>query len=1185
MGAAVTTVDEFVHLHLHTQYSLLDGAIRVPELIARCKEYGMKTVAITDHGNMFGAIEFYDYAKKNEIKPIIGVEAYIAPGSRFEKKGRPDEAANHLTLIALDHTGYKNLCRLVSHAYLEGFHYRPRMDKELLAKHHEGILCLSGCLKGEVAQKFTMGDDAGAIAAAKWYQDLFGKENYALEVMENGLDEQRLVNEKLFKLSKEIDAPVVATGDCHYLRREDAPAHDALLCIGTGKLLAEPNRMKFNNDGYYLKSPSEMAKEWRHYPEAVKNSLAIAEKAALKFDFGKYHFPIYPGSTEPGAPTLDELMAQAARQGLASRMTGIRQFWKGRKPAKGETAPTEDELEDRYAKRLEYEIGIIQKMGFSGYLLIVADFINWAKNNGVPVGPGRGSAAGSLVCYAMKITDIDPIPYNLLFERFLNPERVSMPDIDVDFCINGRGRVIDYVNGRYGGSEYVSQIITFGQMKAKAVIRDIGRVMGLSFADTDRIAKLIPNTLNITLDQAIEQAPALRELVSKDPTVQQVMQMAKGLEGLTRHASVHAAGVVISDKPLTEYLPLFRGKEGETVTQFDMKWVEKVGLIKFDFLGLKNLTMIEDAVRRVKAGKGVELRMDELDMDDEKVYALLSSGDADGIFQLESSGMRELLSKLKPTMFEDVAALVALYRPGPLQSGMVDDYVERKHGRTPVVYPLPELEPILRPTYGTMIYQEQVMRIAQVLSGYSLGEADLLRRAMGKKNLAEMAKQQARFVEGAVANGHPREAAVGIFDDMAKFAAYGFNKSHSAAYGYIAYQTAYLKAHYRPEFMAALMTIEAASTDKVMTYILDCRKAGIHILPVDVNTSEPAFSVPKGEHAIRFGLSAVRNVGAASIEAIVEARRAAGGAFRSIGDFFERVDSKRVNRRVFECLIKAGALDFAGVPRAALIEGLDAAIVIGARAQEDKARGQTSLFGARASATIRFPDVPEWPLSQKLAFEKEVLGLYLSGHPMQAHGADVLRYAGRPISRLAEAANLEEARAIGLVVDTRVVKTRRNDKMAFVRLEDADGAVECVFFAEAWARSQRAIDQAFEANQPVLVTGKLEVRQGAARELGGVESDEIKLLASSAEPLSEVRARTTREVRFSLEARDLQGDRLDRFLAVLQAQRGSCRSRLIVRVPGRFDAELGLPQLPVEPSTTMEESVIALFGRSVVELC
>ena len=1207
--AGVSTVDEFVHLHLHTQYSLLDGAIRVPELIARCKEFGMKTVAVTDHGNMFGAIEFYDYAKKNELKPIVGVEAYIAPGSRLDKKGRADESANHLTLLAMDHTGYKNLCRLVSQAYLEGFHYKPRMDKELLAKHHEGIFCLSGCLKGEVAQKFVNGDDAGAIAAAKWYQDLFGKEFYALEVMENGLDEQRLVNEKLFALAKEIDAPVVATGDCHYLRKEDASPHDALLCIGTGKLLSEPNRMKFNNDGYYLKSSSEMAKEWRHYPEAVKNSMAVAEKAHLKFDFGKYHFPIYPGSKEPGAPTLDETMAHQAREGLGARMPVIRQFWKVRKPGKGEVLPLPEELDDLYGKRLEYEIGVIQKMGFSGYLLIVADFINWAKQNGIPVGPGRGSAAGSLVCYAMKITDIDPIPYNLLFERFLNPERVSMPDIDVDFCINGRGRVIEYVNGRYGGSEFVSQIITFGQMKAKAVIRDIGRVMGLSFADTDRIAKLVPNTLNITLDQAMEQAPALRELASKDATVNQVIQMAKGLEGLTRHASVHAAGVVISDLPLTDYLPLFRGKEGETVTQFDMKWVEKVGLIKFDFLGLKNLTMIEDAVRRIHKGKNVEIHIDQLPMDDDKVYALLASGDADGIFQLESSGMRELLSKLKPTVFEDIAALVALYRPGPLQSGMVDDFIKRKHGKTKVEYPLPQLETILKDTYGVIVYQEQVMQIASELAGYSLGDADLLRRAMGKKKAEEMAAQRDRFMKGAAAKSIDPKKAGEIFDLMEKFAGYGFNRAHSAAYALVSYQTAYLKTHFPAEFMAALLTIDSGNSDKVMLYVNSCRDRGIPVLPPDVNESGRTFEVrtaKDGKDEIRFGLAAVKNVGEGAIEAILEAReRLDGKRFKTLSTFSAEVDPKRVNKRVVESLIKCGAFSTLDKTptRASLLAGLDAATEHGSRTADEKASGQTSLFGGFGGAPAvdkepELPRVPEFPEKERLAFEKEALGFYITGHPLQAYSSELKRYTSGPIATLSEKTDGVTVKVAGIVASLKEIKTKKGDLMAFITVEDLTGTTEVTVFPSLYA----SVSVMLKSDDPVLVTGTLEKGEEAAPEPGAEEpaegdkpkgnmrSNAAKILAEEIKSLAEVRAKSTREVHVTLREDDLTPELLAKMRdAIQKASAGGngsarCPVTLHVMKRDRYEAILPLPDhLKVPASDDVLTEFEKIFGRPVAQ--
>ncbi len=1192
---SVATVDEFVHLHLHTQYSLLDGAIRLPELIARSKELGMKTMAVTDHGNMFGAIEFYDVAKKNEIKPILGVEAYIAPGSRHDKKGKPEDTANHITLIALDETGYRNLCKLVSQAYLEGFYYKPRMDKEILEKYHEGIYCLSGCLKGEVAQKFARGDDAGAKAAAVWFQEVFGRENYALEVMENGLPEQSLVNGKLQRLSKEIGAPIVATGDCHYLRREDAPAHDALLCIGTGRLLSDTHRMKFNNDGYYVKSPREMAIDFRFMPEAVTNTLRVAEKASLTFDFGSYHFPVYP---EAGGRPLDEVMATQAREGLARRMPQIKRYWASRRTQKP-GQPTLDQVEDLYGRRLEYELLTIQKMGFSGYLLIVADFINYAKNRGIPVGPGRGSAAGSLAAYALRITDIDPIPYDLLFERFLNPERVSMPDIDVDFCIDGRADVIRYVSERYGGSDYVSQIITFGKMQAKAAIRDIGRVLGLSFADTDRIAKLVPNILNITLDQALKQSPALADLAATDEQVGRVIEMARGIEGLCRNASVHAAGVVISDRPLTEYLPLYRGKDGETVTQLDMKWVEKVGLIKFDFLGLKTLTMLTDAVRRVQA-KDPALSLDGLPMEDEAVFKLLAAGDADGVFQLESSGMRDLLMRLKPSSFEDIVALVALYRPGPLQSGMVQDFIDRKHGKTRIEYPLPQLEPILKDTYGVIVYQEQVMQIASTLAGYTLGDADLLRRAMGKKKPEEMAAQREKFLAGAKAASIDPQKAGEIFDLMEKFAGYGFNKSHSAAYALISYQTAYLKAHYPAEFMAALLTIDAGNSDKVMLYVASCRDRGIPIHPPDVNESDRGFSV-RGD-SIRFGLAAVKNVGEGAIEAILETRRSLG-RFRSLPQFCAEVDLKRVNRRVIESLAKCGAFaSLHGAPtRAALLAGLDVAMEYGAARAKERESGQASLFGGGPSAASSerepaLPALPELPEKERLASEKEALGFYITGHPLQGYASELKRYTTGPIGSLVEKPDGCEVKVAGVVATLKEIKTKKGDMMGFITVEDLTGATEVTVFPDCY----RTAVSLLRTDDPVLVVGTLEKPEESAPAAiadGGGEAESerpktgrnaaaAKILAKEIKSLAEVRAKASREMHLRLSEEDLSPERLARVKETIRQLLGpkaaGCPVFLHVRKGDDFEAVLPLPdELRVPPSDDVLTAMEKIFGRSV----
>ncbi len=1193
----------FVHLHTHSQFSILDGTATVDALAARAAQLGQKALALTDTANLYGAVAFYKACKANKISSILGAELHLQPEGLDHVDPHREEGGYQIVALIEDAIGYRNLCQLVTDGIFEGMSYKPRVDLERLARHREGLVFLTGGTKGVLGRSLSRGDEAEARARLAALVGAVGRERLYVELQDHGLPGQQELLALCRAVAAEHALPTVVTNAVHYLVAEDAPVHDVLHAIATGSSLSDESRLQCPTDQAWLKTEEEMRSLFPDDADAIERTAEVAARCKFKFELGVYHFPAttppdvaprlapdaakegpqpdtdanwayfyaaFPpprdfGMPDPtvsipprpdGAGNIDGYFAWYARRGLELRLKRI--------------AP---ELHDAYRERLESEIVMIGRMGFPAYLLIVAEFINWSKDNAIPVGPGRGSAAGSLVAWAMRITDIDPIRYGLLMERFLNPERVSMPDIDVDFCQDRREEAIEHVRQKYG-TAYVSQIITYGALKAKAAVRDVARVLDLNFQEADRIAKLVPDQLGIKLSEAIEQEPRLRDLRDGDPKVRRVLALAQAIEGTYRQTGVHAAGVVIADRPLVEYAPLYRDEPGGgPVVQYDMKSAEAIGLIKFDFLGLKTLDQIRDAVAMIKENHGIEIDMSLVPEDDDVAYGLLQEGDALGVFQLESSGMRELLTRLKPNCMDDMVALVALYRPGPLQSGMVDDFVERKHGRTAVEYPLPQLEPILRPTYGTVIYQEQVMQIAQVLAGYSLGEADLLRRAMGKKNAEEMAKQRSRFVDGSVANGVSGEKAGEIFDMMEKFAAYGFNKSHSAAYGYIAYQTAWLKARYRPEFMAALMTIEAASTDKVLTYILDCRKAGIKVLPVCLNGSHRSFSVPKvsertpGQEVIRFGLAAVRNVGESAVDAILEARKAAGGRFKTAMDFFERVDYRRVNRKVLESLVKAGAFDFTGVHRAALLQGLDAAITLGAKAQEDRAAGQIGLFAMapKAKTGLRFPEMPEWPLSQKLAFEKEVLGLYLSGHPMQAHAADVARCACRPLSSLT---SVEEVRVLGLVSDVRVAQTRRKDKMAFVQFEDAERSVEIVFFPEAWARSQKAV----VPGEILLVTGKVEVGEG----------DEPKIRANSAEPLSELRARMTREVRFRLSSADLEGDRLDRFLELLQAMRGMCRSRLVVTVDGRFEAELGLPQHPVEPSVAMEESVIALFGRTDV---
>ncbi|HTY20677.1 MAG TPA: DNA polymerase III subunit alpha, partial [Geobacteraceae bacterium] len=871
---------DFVHLHLHTQYSLLDGAIRLTDLIAKAKEYGMPAVAATDHGNMFGAIEFYEKCTAAGIRPIIGAEVYVAPGSRFAKEsgnGHDGITNFHLILLCENHQGYRNLSRLVSAGFKEGFYYKPRIDKELLAECSEGLIALSACLKGEVAYLCGRNRIEEAIGVARWYAETFPG-SYYLELQENTLAEQDVANKRLLEIASELSLPLAATNDCHYLNRGDARAHEVLLCIQTGKTMNDTSRMRFSADEFYFKSPDEMAGAFHYAPEAVANTVRIAERCNLELDFKTYHFPEYHKNDDK---SLDETLEEEAIAGLKERLAVIG----AKDPEFGATQ------ESAYFDRLHQELDCIREMKFPGYFLIVADFINWAKKRGIPVGPGRGSAAGSLVAYAIRITDIDPIPYNLLFERFLNPERISMPDIDVDFCQDRREEVIQYVADKYGRDK-VCQIITFGTMAARGVIRDVGRALDMPYGEVDRIAKMVPEILGITLERALQQEPKLKEMSGADPRVQELLDIALRLEGLARHASTHAAGVVVAPRVMEEFCPVYKDqKSGSITTQYSMKYVEKIGLVKFDFLGLKNLTVIDNAVKLIRGGSDPDFDISSLRDDDQATYQLLQSGNTTGVFQLESSGMQGLLIKLKPSCFEDIIAVVALYRPGPLGSGMVDDFIDRKHGRKRVVYDLPQLEPILKDTYGVIVYQEQVMQIARTLGGYSLGGADLLRRAMGKKDPAGMAREKDKFLAGAKGKGIDARKAEAIFDLMAKFAEYGFNKSHSAAYAMVAYQTAFLKAHFPVEFMAALLTEDMGNTDKVIKNIADCREMGIDVLPPDINDSDLSFRVLG--NSIRFGLGAVKNVGESAIEAILDAR--GKGLFKDIFDFCERVDLRRVN--------------------------------------------------------------------------------------------------------------------------------------------------------------------------------------------------------------------------------------------------------------------------------------------------
>jgi len=1165
----------FVHLHLHTQYSLLDGAIRFDDLIAKAKALNMPAVAMTDHGNMFGAAEFYLKCQKAGVKPIIGCELYLAPESRFSKDAKGiSDAAYHLILLCENLQGYRNLSYLTSAGYKEGFYYRPRIDRELLADRSEGLIAMSACLKGEVAMQCGRGRMEDAVATARWYSELF-PDRYYIELQENTIPEQDIVNKRLMEVASELKLPLVATNDCHYLNREDARAHEVLLCIQTGKTMSDPTHMRFSVDEFYVKSPDEMAAAFHYAPEAISNTLAIAERCNLDLavDGKTYYFPHFD---PPAGKNHDDMLRELATEGLKERMVTV-------------LAKYPDmtlEQQQAYFNRLAIELDCIREMKFPAYFLIVSDFIRWAKDKGIPVGPGRGSAAGSLVAYATKITDLDPLPYNLLFERFLNPERISMPDIDVDFCQDRRSEVIQYMVDKYG-RDRVCQIITFGTMGAKAAVRDVGRALNMSYGDVDRIAKLIPDDLKMTLSKALQQEPQLNEICRTDPQVKDLLDTALCLEGLTRHASTHAAAVVVAPEPLEEFLPLYKDqKTGSINTQYSMKYVELVGLVKFDFLGLKNLTVIENAVKLVRAGKDPAFDITTLRDDDQASYDLISVGNTTGVFQLESTGIKEMLVKLKPSCFEDVIAACALYRPGPLGCGMVDDFIERKHGRQKVVFDLPQLEPILKDTYGVIVYQEQVMQISRTLAGYSLGQADLLRRAMGKKDAKEMDRQKETFLSGAKELGIDTRKAEAIFDQMAKFAEYGFNKSHSAAYALIAYQTAFLKAHYPVEFMAALLTCDMDSTDKVVKNISDCREQGIEVLPPDINTSGLSFTVVRT--SMRFGLGAVKNVGAGAIEAILEARTES--TFKGLYDFCERVDLRRVNKRVIESLIKCGAFDSTGATRSSLMEGLEAASGYGQKIQEERASAQVSLFGTEevtrgnGNGGMNLPVVPEWHDKEKLAYEKEALGFLITGHPLDRYIDDIKRLASCDIINLTEQADGSEVRVCGIVSGLKEIITKKGlgDRMGFVTIEDLTGSVEVTIFSDVYAN----VVNYLKSDDPLLVVGKLErgekgakILVQALKEGGNGWQQKNRGPAGDVRPLSEARAQTTKKVCFNLRTDDTPMERLDGLKGIIERHRGTVPAFISFEIATRGTATMQLPaDMCVRPDDELRLEVERLFG-------
>jgi len=1169
----------FVHLHLHTEYSLLDGSIRIGALLDKMKEWKMKAAAITDHGNMFGAVEFYNAFDQQGLKPILGAEVYVAPASRFEKRSHGiAEASYHLVLLVQDEEGYRNLCKLVSAGYLEGFYYRPRVDKDLLASHQKGLIALSACLAGEIPSLILRGEHDKALKVAAEYSELFDQGRFYLEIQDNGLPDQKRVNKTLLQFSKRLGVPLVATNDCHYLQPEDAKSHDILLCIQTNKTVDDKDRLRFQTDQFYVKSPEEMWAAFGHVPEALANTVEIAERCEYRMQFGTYRYPKFE---IPEGETLDSFLGKLAASGLEARL-------EERRSRTG--AAIEPASRSSYQERLEHELSIIREMGYAGYFLIVYDFIRHAKARGIPVGPGRGSAAGSLVAYALGITSIDPLEYNLIFERFLNTERISMPDIDVDFCEQRREEVIRYVVEKYGGEKNVARIITFGTMKARAAVRDVGRALGVPYSEVDRVAKLIPEGPGVRLEAVLSEEPRLAEEVKKDSRIKEVFENARKLEGLVRHASTHAAGLVISSESLEGITPLYRDpRTGVVSTQFSMKPLEKLGLIKFDFLGLKTLTVIAKAVELIRRNRNVSIDLESLPLDDKKTYQLLAAGETDGIFQLESSGMRELLVQLRPETFEEIIALVALYRPGPLGSNMVADYIRRKHGREENKYLLPQLREILEETYGVIVYQEQVMKIATSLAGFTMGEADVLRAAMSKKVKSEMLRHKERFLRGAKKKGIPAAKAREIYGLIEKFGEYGFNKSHSTAYALVAYQTAYLKAHYPVEYMAALLSFEKDKTDKILLYISACRKMQIQIQPPDINLSSVDFTVAGDE--IRFGLGAVKNVGEAALEAIIQAREG-GGPFRSFEDFCNRVDSRRVNRRVVESLIKCGAFDsITSGHRAQLLSILDEALESGSRYQEEKQIGQIGLFEGMTAADEfsdrkPLPDVPEWSTPERLSFEKESLGIYLSGHPLQEFEEDLRRHGAVTTRALAEMRESGEVAVGGFIAARKEVKTRKDERMSFVTLEDEEGRVEVVIFPDVHKQCAHLLEE----GRGVLVRGRLEVpEQDEEPEEEGRGGEErkrrAKVLASSLVPLEELRAARDRSVHVTLTTEEATRARLEELRDIVLDFKGSCPVFLHLLEPAGSETTLEIPsRFHVQPCGEFLDRIERLFGHKVVHV-
>lgn len=1152
------TNDKFIHLHLHTQYSLLDGAIRIDDLMKYVPTKNMHAVAMTDHGAMFGTIPFYQAAISAGVKPIIGIECYVAAGSIREKKeGSGKEERYHLVLLAENSTGYKNLLKLISKSYTEGFYYKPRIDKELLSEHSKGIIALSSCLHGELNIHLTRGDYQAAYKAAGEYKDILGGENFFIELQNHGIDQQYQNNPKLIEIAAKHELQLVATNDCHYLEKNDADAHDVLLCIQTSSLLTDEGRMRMDTREFYVKTPEEMLHLFSEVPDACKNTVRIAERCNVAIETGKVMFPKFQ---PPDEYDLDEYLEKVASDGLDKRMPLIMLNYPDE---------SEENVRKRYSDRLHEELSMIRKTGFSDYFLIVWDFITYARNNSIPVGPGRGSGAGSLVAFTMRITDIDPIKYGLLFQRFLNPERVTPPDFDIDFCWRERPRVIEYVRNKYG-AESVAQIITFGTLGAKAALKDVARVMSISFEESNKITKMVPDELNITIEDALQKSPELNSLYKTDLRIKRVIDIAKKLEGLIRHASIHAAGVVISPGPITDHLPLFRGSGDEITTQYGMNDIETIGLLKMDFLGLRTLTVINDALQ-LMAKDGIELlNLDILPLDDEKVYELFQKGDTSGVFQFESPGMRDILKKAKPTLFTDLIALNALYRPGPLGSGMIDDYINRKQGKVPISYLHPNLEQYLKETYGVIVYQEQVMQIAFELAGFSLGEADLLRRAMGKKKHEVMEAQEKKFIDGAKKKDIKPELAKKIFELMSYFAGYGFNKSHSTAYALLAYQTAFLKTHYPVYFMSALLTSEKENLEKIAKYIKECKDMNVEVTRPDINHSFSNFTVKDGK--ILFGLSAIKNVGSKAVEDIIRAREA-GGSFKNIFDFCRRVSLRAVNRRVIEQLINSGAMDFTLKTRAALNFILDKAMELGQKIQEEKETGQTSMFDEAVDDEALFTsilpkDFKEWSEKEVLDREKESLGFYVTGHPLSKYEEDLKKLTSM---NLMDAKNLNTGDEI-IVGGMLLGITRRYDRnereMATAQLEDLYSYISIIIFASVFEKCGTTI----QSEQPVIIKGKMDK-----------EGNEPKIIAQEISLLTKVKANETRQILIKIMLPGIDEKIIQNLEKIFSKYRGNSKVILELSRPQDISARIPLNDFfRVNPNEKFIKEVEAVIGEDSI---